>query len=66
MIRVAAIVSVLVLAGCGPDRSAPAGNTSDPVEVCTESAQVCRYDGAKLGVCTRTETGDGLFCASQH
>lgn len=67
MTRVAAIACAVALLGCGPDKPGkPAGTTSDPVEVCEESAQVCRFDGAKLGVCTRRDSGDGLFCASQH
>ena len=69
MARAAAITVALVLLGCGPDRSAsgkPAGTIADPVEVCEESAQVCRFEGSKLGVCTHRESGDGLVCTSQH
>jgi hypothetical protein len=58
-------VAGLVLAGCGPDSQPPSGTTSDPVEVCQASAQVCRFDGPKLGVCTRQSDGS-LACASQH
>jgi hypothetical protein len=55
----------LAVWGCGPDSQKPSGTTSDPVEVCEDIAQVCRFDGAKLGVCTR-QTDGGLACISQH
>lgn len=55
----------LAVAGCESDSQKPAGTTADPVEVCEESAQVCRLDGAKLGVCTRQADGR-LACTSQH
>lgn len=55
----------LALTGCGPDSTKPTGTTSDPVEVCEDLAQVCRFDGAKLGVCTR-QTDNTLTCVSQH
>ncbi len=59
------LVIGLTLLGCGPDTHTPAGTTADPVEVCADIAQVCRYDGAKLGVCVRRADG-ALGCASQH
>lgn len=59
------VVIGLVLAGCGPDTKQPAGTASDPVEVCEQTAQVCRFDGAKLGVCNRRTDGS-LVCTSQH
>ena len=60
------LLGALVLAACGPGKpEKPAGTTSDPVEVCEESMQVCRLDGSQLGVCTR-ETGGKLACVSQH
>ena len=58
------VVIGLALPGCGPD-SKPAGTAADPVEVCEKSAQVCRYEGAKLGVCTYQTDGE-LACTSQH
>ena len=58
------LMSGLALAACGPD-SKPAGTSADPVDVCEKSAQVCRYEGAKLGVCTH-QTDGRLVCTSQH
>lgn len=64
MPRVLSLLLAAPLLACGPD-SKPAGTTADPVEVCEESAQVCRLAPGVLGVCTRQ--GDAtLVCASQH
>jgi hypothetical protein len=59
------VLAVLGSLGCGPESGKPAGTTSDPVEVCEEIIQVCRYDGSKLGVCTKQADGK-LACVSQH
>lgn len=46
-----------VVAACTPTPSAgerrPAGTAADPVAVCTRAADVCRLDGARLGVCVQ-------------
>ncbi|MEO8705367.1 MAG: hypothetical protein ABI867_35315 [Kofleriaceae bacterium] len=59
---------LVVLAACGSSSTAkPSGTTSDPVETCEKVADVCRLDGAKLGVCVQSKTKPGTFtCASQH
>jgi hypothetical protein len=59
------VASGLAVWGCGPDSHKPSGTTSDPVEVCEEIAQVCRFDRAKLGVCIQQSEGR-LACTSQH
>lgn len=59
------LVSGLALPACGPDSEKPSGTAADPVEVCEKSAQVCRFDGAKLGVCDWQADGK-LACTSQH
>ncbi len=64
LVRVVMLGALAVLA-CGPDTTKPSGTTSDPVEVCEDLAQVCRFDGAKLGVCSRQNDGT-LACVSQH
>jgi hypothetical protein len=64
--RAMLLLGALALPACGPGKpEKPAGTTSDPVDVCEESMQVCRLDGSQLGVCTR-ETGGKLTCTSQH
>jgi hypothetical protein len=62
-------LGLLLLVACGPggnSNSKPTGTISDPVEVCERVADVCKIDGAKLGVCTQRRSGSGLACASQH
>jgi len=59
-----ALLLVLLL-GCGPEGK-PAGTAADPVEVCEQSGQVCRFEGSKLGVCGHAKSGTGLVCVSQH
>lgn len=59
------VASGLALLACGPDSEKPSGTAADPVKVCEKSAQVCRFDGAKLGVCT-WQTDGRLACTSQH
>ncbi len=49
-------VLVLFLVGCPPPPETrvgdgPAGTPTDPVEVCRDAGEVCRYDGSQLGVC---------------
>jgi hypothetical protein len=68
--------SVLVLGACGEGAPrTPTGTPTDPVEVCTRVGDVCRIDGARLGVCeARRQSaaegrceGEGCFaCAPQH
>lgn len=81
LLRAASLVALLTLLGCsssgreGAQRE-PAGTPTDPVEVCTRVADVCRLDGAKLGVCVAPPPGpppaacDGrdpcYLCMSQH
>lgn len=61
--------SVLFLAvACGPESAGDAkkGTISNPVEVCERFGDVCRIDGARLGVCNRAQTPSGWSCMSQH
>ena len=52
----------------------PTGTPTDPVEVCERVADVCRLDGAKLGVCVEATPGAAacqgkspcFVCQSQH
>ena len=65
------ILLALVLAGCSASKGKkPEGTPTDPVEVCEELADVCRLDGAKLGVCIEAPACDGparcVTCVSQH
>ncbi len=58
----------MLLLGCGPGSSSntpPAGTMSDPVTTCVRVGDVCRFDGAQLGVCTQDQAR-GLVCAAQH
>jgi len=65
--RMLRTLGLLLVLGCGPGGSrTPTGTPNDPVEVCTRVADVCRYDKAKLGVCTQRQGGAGFACASQH
>jgi|GEM_PF-1491083 len=86
MVRLAvALVALWFAAACGDssDSSAarkPTGTPTDPVEVCERVADVCRLDGAKLGVCVEAAPnaascppdGSGkapakcFVCQSQH
>ncbi|MEZ4368932.1 MAG: hypothetical protein R2939_22025 [Kofleriaceae bacterium] len=61
-------VTAAVAVGCRgePSHRPPTGTLSDPVEVCTRLADVCRIDAAKLGICSQDRTGAKLVCASQH
>lgn len=72
------LAALFVVAACSKSSSErePAGTPTDPVETCERLADVCRYDGAKLGVCIeapadrrpeRCEPGAPCFvCAPQH
>ena len=56
--RIALVALVFsALAGCGDDGETStrkaAGTPTDLVEVCERPADVCRLDGAKLGVCVQ-------------
>jgi len=70
----AAALAVLGCSGSGASEQAkPTGTPTDPVEVCERVADVCRLDGAKLGVCVegRGDTDcEGrrpcFVCADQH
>lgn len=74
-------VALWLLAACSSSDSTPAqrkptGDTHDPVEVCERVGDVCRLDGARLGVCNQPPAGaspqacagrDPCFlCMSQH
>jgi hypothetical protein len=71
-----ALASILVHGGCGEGvERTPTGTPTDPVAVCTRVGDVCRIDGARLGVCEArrqsaaegTCEGEGCFaCAPQH
>ncbi len=66
MVRAFLTISLVSL-GCGPSGSTsakPTGSPQDPVETCERFADVCKLDGAKLGVCATR--GSGFVCASQH
>ncbi|MDB4960572.1 MAG: hypothetical protein JWP01_571 [Myxococcales bacterium] len=57
---------LMVLGSCGPStNSKPSGTASDPVLTCERVADVCRLDGARLGVCVHAKAG-GFACQSQH
>jgi hypothetical protein len=76
--RIALLVSLLVLGGCPPPETRagnkPEGTPTDPVEVCEQSGDVCRYEGSKLGVCNSAASGTNgcpsagpcFVCVSQH
>ena len=76
--RIALLVSLLVLGGCPPPETRagnkPEGTPTDPVEVCEQSGDVCRYEGSKLGVCNSAASGTNVcpsaapcfVCVSQH
>jgi hypothetical protein len=68
-LRSALLCALLAAAGgCGKKRdpnAKPAGTSADPVLVCERLADVCKLDGARLGVCTQGKSG-ALECASQH
>jgi len=81
MIRSVLSLSLLLAMSCsssppGSGEAKPAGTPTDPVEVCERLADVCRIDGAKLGVCTAPGPGPApaacaghdpcYICASQH
>lgn len=69
-----ALLTLAMIACSSSDR--PAGTTADPVEVCERLADVCRFDGSKLGVCIeapadkrpeRCVAGEPCYvCQSQH
>ena len=60
--------------GAGDKARKPTGAPTDPVEVCERVADVCRLDGAKLGVCVEATPGAAacqgktpcFVCQSQH
>jgi hypothetical protein len=72
------LLFILALAACSGSGSGdkPTGTTADPVEVCERIADVCRFEGSKLGVCIeapadkrpeRCAAGEPCFvCQSQH
>jgi hypothetical protein len=65
------ILLALALAGCSSSKGKkPEGTPTDPVEVCEKLADVCRLDGAKLGVCIEAPKCEGpapcFTCVSQH
>lgn len=74
--RFALLVSLVVLGGCPPPETRaghkPEGTPTDPVEVCEQAGDVCRYEGSKLGVCNKAGTGACagagacFVCVSQH
>lgn len=67
MLRAALVAAALAACGSsGSSSGKPAGTLSDPVDVCTRAADVCRIDRAKLGVCSAARAGSGFVCASQH
>jgi hypothetical protein len=78
-ISLSSIVAMLV--ACSSEtaprsKSKPAGTPTDPVEVCEKMGDVCRLDGARLGVCTQpppdsrptacAERNPCYLCTSQH
>ena len=78
-ISLSSILAVLV--ACSSEsaprgESKPAGTPTDPVEVCEKMGDVCRLDGARLGVCTQPPAGSRpaacaerdpcYLCTSQH
>jgi hypothetical protein len=66
--RLILALGLLTIIGCSRESGSakPKGTLSDPVEVCERVADVCRFDGAKLGVCTTVGEGTELVCMSQH
>jgi hypothetical protein len=75
MSRLWLVVSVLALVGCPPPKArtdgAPEGTPTDPVDVCTQTGDVCHYDGSQLGVCNESATdcpgpGPCYRCVAQH
>ena len=66
--------ALLLLAGCSSSKGRkPEGTLTDPVEVCERVADVCKLEGAKLGVCVQAHTPDPckgrtpcFTCMSQH
>lgn len=63
-----ALLAAAIAGGCGKKRdpnAKPAGTSADPVLVCERLADVCKLDGARLGVCTQGKSG-ALECAPQH
>ncbi|HUH01150.1 MAG TPA: hypothetical protein VML75_04085 [Kofleriaceae bacterium] len=61
-------LGLLTMFGCSRESGTtkPKGTLADPVEVCERVADVCRFDGAKLGVCTTVGESTELVCMSQH
>jgi hypothetical protein len=65
---------LLLLAGCSSAKERkPEGTPTDPVEVCERVADVCRLEGAKLGVCVTALSPEPckgrvpcFTCMSQH
>lgn len=68
---------VMALLGCSgsgsTEQAKPTGTPTDPVEVCERVADVCRLDGAKLGVCVEGQPDTDcegrrpcFLCADQH
>lgn len=70
--RLVLALGLLTVLGCSRESGSsngegkPKGTLADPVEVCERVADVCRFDGAKLGVCTTVGEGTELVCMSQH
>ena len=78
MIRFIAALGLLSTVACAPAEAPPGGKKptgtpTDPVAVCERVADVCRLDGARLGVCTPASSPAAcqgvepcFVCMSQH
>jgi hypothetical protein len=76
--RTLTLTLCLLITACANsgDPPKPTGTPTDPVETCERITDVCRLDGAKLGVCVKSEASppppscEGktpcLVCMSQH
>lgn len=62
----ALLLATFVFACGNSKKSKPAGTAADPVEVCEQVAQICRYKGSQLGVCTHSGANNTLVCEPQH
>ena len=60
------LATLLACGESGRSAGKPAGTTSDPVVRCERFADVCKLEGARLGVCASDRSGSGFVCASQH
>jgi hypothetical protein len=74
--QICLLLVFFVSLGCqdgSKSQSKPTGTPTDPVEVCEKHAQVCRFDGAQLGVCVQNKDSSQcesdkpcLVCVPQH